>query len=227
MLGPADHERVHRAIAEAEARTAGEIFCVVAKESASYREVPIAWAALAALLGPPLVLLAGLRPALLVRSLEGGWLVDGPGAIERALTTGAVAYALGQAVLFALVLAVVAIPPVRRLLTPGFAKTAHVHARAIELFVHRRHASAAPASIMIYASSAERRVEIVGDDDIHAAVGDAFWKAAVAAALAKIKSGDAVDGLIAAVTMCGDALAKHFPPTGAPRAPTGDDITEI
>jgi putative membrane protein len=227
MLDADDHGRVHRAIAEAETRTAGEIFCIVAKESAAYREVPIAWAALVAFIGPPLMLLAGLHPAAVIDQLNSGWTIAHSGAIEQSLLTGAGIYALVQAALFAVTLAIVAIPAVRRMLTPGFVKAAHVHARATELFVHRRHASGAPATIMIYASSAERRVEIVGDDDIHAAVGEAFWKAAVQTALEKIKSGDAADGLIAAVTMCGDALAKHFPPTGAPREPTRDDVTEV
>ena len=40
MYSKADHDRIHDAIADAETRTSGEIFCVVAKESGSYREVP-------------------------------------------------------------------------------------------------------------------------------------------------------------------------------------------
>jgi len=37
---------------------------------------------------------------------------------------------------------------------------------------------------------------------------------AVAAAVAAIKTGDTASGLIAAVKICGDALAQNFPPTG-------------
>jgi len=225
MLTPKDHERLHAALAEAEAGTSGEILCVVAGESARYREVPIAWAALIAFIGPPLALLLGLRPAMLFDAFNGGWTIAHSGAIEGSLIAGAAAYALAQAALFAVTLAIVAIPTVRRLLTPGFIKAAHVHARAVELFIHRRHTSTAAASILIYASNAERRVEIVGDDDVHAAVGDAFWKDAVRTALDMIKAGDAPGGLIAAIGMAGDALATHFPPTGAPR-PAGD-VSEV
>ncbi|HLI65757.1 MAG TPA: TPM domain-containing protein, partial [Caulobacteraceae bacterium] len=78
MLTPEDHTRVHAAIAAAEAKTAGELFCIVARESASYREVPLAWAAIAAFALPPLVLLAGLRPAALLASLQGGWVIPRP-----------------------------------------------------------------------------------------------------------------------------------------------------
>jgi len=43
MYGKADHDRVHDAIDAAEKRTSGEIFCVVARESGNYREIPLAW----------------------------------------------------------------------------------------------------------------------------------------------------------------------------------------
>jgi len=188
--------------------------------------VPIAWAALIAFVGPPLALLLGLRPARLLDAMNGGWTIAHSGAVEEALLTGAAAYALVQAALFALTLAIVAIPAVRRLVTPGFVKAAHVHARATELFVHRRHRTDAPASILIYASSAERRVEIVGDDDTHKAVGEGFWTDAIKAAVTRLKAGDAAGGLVAAIGMAGDALAAHFPPDGAARAPT-DDLSEV
>jgi putative membrane protein len=226
MLKPADHERVHAAIAGAEAATTGEIFCIVARESAAYREVPLAWAAIVALLGPLLALALGLRPAMLLAPLQGEWTVAHAGALQGAMTAAVLGYAGIQAVLFAAVLALVAIPPVRRLLTPGFVKHAHVHARALEQFAHRRHVGA-PTSVLIYASAAERRVEIVADEDIHEKVGDAFWDAAVKAAVAKIRAGDPAGGLIAAIELCGQALAEHFPSDGRARAPETDDLSEI
>jgi len=227
MLKPDDHERVHRAIAAAEAKTSGDIACVVAKESARYSEVPLGWAAVAALVAPPVALLAGLRPALLVDRLQGGWTLPRPAGIGEALATGAAAYAIAQIAIFVVVLAVVAILPVRRLLTPGFVKRGHVHSRALELAAHRRHAIGAPASVLIYASAAERRVEIVADDAIHAKVGDAAWNGAVAAALKAIRGGDAAAGLIAAIERCGQALAEHFPPDGAARPEPDDDLKEL
>ena len=58
MIGEGDMQRVVGAIRAAEARTSGEIFCVIAHASSSYGLVPIAWAAMVALLVPlPLIYL--------------------------------------------------------------------------------------------------------------------------------------------------------------------------
>ena len=227
MLNPADHERLHQALAKAEAATSGEIFCIVAGESAAYREVPLAWAAIVALLGPLLALTLGLRPAMLLSPLQGGWTAAHAGALEAASMAAVVAYAVAQVILFVVTLGLVAIPPVRRLLTPGFVKKAHVHSRALEQFAHRRHAGRAPTGVLIYASTAERCIEIVADEDIHEKVGEAYWNDAIKAATAKIRAGDAVGGLIAAVEMCGKALADNFPSDGSARDAPADDVSEI
>ncbi|HZC15459.1 MAG TPA: TPM domain-containing protein [Caulobacteraceae bacterium] len=227
MLTPADHDRLNAAIARAEAATTGEIFCVVAGQSAAYREVPLAWAAVVALVAPLLALTFGLRPAMLLAPLQGGWTADHAGALEAATAAAVVGYASLQVALFLVTLGVVSIPPVRRLLTPGFVKTAHVHARALEQFAHRRHAGRAPTGVLIYASSAERCIEIVADEDIHEKVGEIFWDSAIKAATAKIRAGDAVGGLIAAIDLCGKALADNFPSDGAARPAQTDDVSEV
>ena len=229
MYSKADHDRIHDAIAEAETRTSGEIFCVVARESGAYREVPLAWAAIVALLAPPLGLIAGFRPGAVIQALsgltEGGWVAAHTGALNSALMAALVGYALVQLVLFIAILAIVSIPPVRRFLTPGSVKREHVHARAVEQFSHRLHQTSGRTGVLIFASLAERRVEVIGDEDIHAKVGDAAWDGAVAAALARIKTGDVAGGLIEAVRLCGDALAAHFPPDGL--GPPAGDIAEV
>ena len=227
MLSPADHERLHQALAKAEAATTGEIFCIVAKESAAYREVPPAWAAIVALLAPLLALTFGLRPSMLLAPLQGGWTAAHAGMIEAATLAAVVAYAVAQVILFVGVLGLASIPPVRRLLTPGFVKKAHVHERALEQFTHRRHAARAPTGILIYASSAERRIEIIADEDIHEQVGEAYWTSVLKAATDKIRAGDAAGGLITAVEMCGKTLADNFPANGAARPAEADDLTEV
>jgi putative membrane protein len=56
LIAQADKERISHAIQAAEATTAGEIFCVLARHSSQYRLVPIAWAAALALIVPaPLI----------------------------------------------------------------------------------------------------------------------------------------------------------------------------
>jgi len=229
MYTKADHDRIHDAIAAAESRTSGEIFCVVAKESGAYRETPLAWAAIVALLAPPLALIIGFRPATVLRAVtsltEGGWVAGHGGAVNSAVMAALIGYALVQLILFLATLAVVSIPAVRRVLTPGSVKHEHVHARAVEQFSHRLHQTSGRTGVLIFASLAERRVEVIGDEDIHAKVGDAAWDGAVAAALAKIKTGDVAAGLVEAVRLCGDALAAHFPPDGS--SPPAGDVAEV
>ena len=58
IISEAEKARIAEAIGTAELKTAGEIFCVIAHSSSSYRLVPVAWAALIALAMPlPLIYL--------------------------------------------------------------------------------------------------------------------------------------------------------------------------
>jgi putative membrane protein len=52
MISEADNRRIVEAIRAAEAKTSGEIYCVIARACAGYHLVPIAWAALLALAVP-------------------------------------------------------------------------------------------------------------------------------------------------------------------------------
>jgi len=227
MYSKADHDRVHDAILAAEQRTSGEIFCIVATESGHYQEVPFAWAAIVALLAPPAALVAGLHPAILAQLVQrfenNGWVAAEGGG--HALFAALLGYALVQLVLFAAALAVFSVPTVRRFATPGRLKTSHVHAKAVEQFAHRLHQTDGRTGVLIFASLAERRVQIIGDEDIHAKVGDAVWKASVDAALSHIRTGDIAGGLVAAVNLCGAALAEHFPPDGS--GPAHGDVAEV
>lgn len=232
MLNPADHARVQAAIAEAEEHTSGEIFCVVAGESAKYRETPLAAAAAAAMLGPPAALLLGVRPAAFVEAMllvvQNGWAVGQAGAVDAMITSALVGYAALQAAVFAAVGVLASIPAVRRALTPARLKRDHVHARAMEQFAHRLHATSASTGVLIYASIAERMVEIVADEAIDRRVGAGWWDKAIAAAVGPIGAGDAAVGLVAAVELCGAALAEHFPRREVgPRPDNPDHLAEI
>jgi putative membrane protein len=231
MLSKADHDRVHAAIAAAEQRTSGEIFCVVTHEAGHYREVGFAWAAAVALLAPPLSLVVGLKPsfymAAMLSLLDNGWVAAHVGGLNAAVAAALVGYAAVQGGLFILVLTAFAWSPLRRLLTPGPLKHAQVHARAMEQFAHRLHTTSAETGILIFAAMSERRVEIVADEAIHAKVGSQTWDQAVRAALARIRKGEMAEGLIAAIDLCGAVLAEHCPSNGPRAAEAGDDVVEI
>ena len=218
MLTEADHKRIADAIGKAESKTSGEIFCVLAHEVSRYREVPLAWASLAALVLPPLAVLAGLDRLPLFSS----W-TDNAADSLRLLVT----YGFAQACLFLVVALIVAQPGVRRLLTPRFLKRHRVRQVARHHFAASgARLSHAEPHILIYASLHDRQVELVAHESIHRAVGDGPWNAAVAAVTQGMKSGVPVDGFVRAIAICGEALAAHFPSDGHGANVLPNDILE-
>lgn len=217
MLTKADHARISTAIEAVERKTSGEVFCVFAREVSRYREVPLAWAAIAALVAPPLLVLAGLH-RLALAGIFTSWTDESARAMEglilRALTT----YSLIQAGLFVCIVLVLSLPGLRRAVTPRFLKRHRVRQAARHHFVASgARLSDAEPHILIFASLHDRQVELVAHEAIHRAVGEGPWNAAVAAVTEGVKAGRAADGFVAAIEICGAALAAHFPPGAAPK----------
>jgi len=226
MLTQADKERISAAITDAENKSRGEVFCVLAHDVSQYREVPLLWATVAALIGPPLLVLAGLQ-RLALASIFSSWTDDSAramqGLILRALTT----YCLVQAGLFLCVAIITAVPAVRRKVTPGFLRRHRVLRAARHHFAAAGlHLSKDEPHILIFASLADRRVELVAHENIHRAVGDGPWNAAVAAVVEGIKSHRTGDGFVRGIGICGEALAEHFPSDGPPRNQLPNGILE-
>jgi putative membrane protein len=214
MLSETDMDRIATAVAAAEAQTSGEILCVVTDEVSTYREAPIAWAAGAALILPPLAIVAGLRLDRLADAF-GGWTASAGAATGPFLS----AYALFQAAVFVLALTVASIPEVRRRLTPRGLKQRRVRKAALQHFAGARPMLAAgKTAVLIYTALDDRQMEIVADAAIDAKVEQAVWDAAIAAALAEIATGGPAAGVCKAVELCGAALAAHFPDDGAVNA---------
>jgi len=112
---------------------------------------------------------------------------------------------------------IVAHPKVRRALTPGPLRQHRVRQAARRHFVAvgARLTHAEP-HILIFASLADRRVELVAHDKIHKAVGEGPWNQSVAAVIDGMQAGKPADGFVKAIEICGTALAQHFPPSGTP-----------
>jgi putative membrane protein len=220
-LTQADHDRITAAISEAEQKTSGEIFCVFAREVSRYREVPLAWAAIAALAIPPLLVLAGLHQLTLAAS----WSDDSPHAIEELVLRALSTYGLVQAGLFLAVAVIVAIPGVRRAMTPRFIRRHRVRQAARHHFVAAGARHTEP-HILIFASLHDRQVELVAHEAIHRAVGEGPWNAAVAAVGDGMRTGKPGDGFVKAIEICGAALATHFPSRGGPRNQLPNTVLE-
>jgi putative membrane protein len=227
MLNEKDKERISAAITAAESKTSGEIFCVLAGEVSRYREVPLLWAVVAAFIVPPLLVLTGLH-RLALSSIFTSWTDDSARAMEGLILRALSTYGLVQAGVFLIVAIIVALPKVRRLLTPGALRHHRVRQMA------RNHFAAAGARlsdaephILIFASLADRRVELVAHDNIHKAVGEGPWNAAVSAVVAGMKTAKPADGMAQAIEICGAALAAHFPPDGPPKNSLPNTVLEI
>lgn len=210
-LSQADQDRIAKAVAEAEKTTAGEIYCVLAPEIGDDRSTPLIWAAGAALLLPALALLAGFRPEMLSR-LFGGWSIGHAAAQDVAILSALLTYIGLQAVIFALVAALVSIPAVRRALIPPAVKKARVRQAALDYFMAKDlHLTRDRTGVLIFAALAEHRVEVIADDGIHTLAPAAVWDEVVADLIEGLKRGAIADGFVAAIARAGAVLAAHAP----------------
>lgn len=212
MLNAIDRERVAAAVAAAEAETRGEIVCVVTGEVSQYREAPLAWAAAAALVLPPLALALGLRP-LDLAGAAGLWLAEQGGALERNLAVILGLYALAQAILFVGVFLLVHIPAVRRALTPATLKRHRVEAAAWRHFASLSAlAKGSHTGVLIFVAPVDRQVRILADAALHEKADEDAWRRAADAVGAAMKAGaDPTSGILEAIAICGAQLKAHFP----------------
>jgi putative membrane protein len=131
-------------------------------------------------------------------------------------------------VLFALVAALASVPPVRRVLTPPTLKRRRVHRAALQQFLATGlHVSEGRTGVVIFASTHDRRVELLADDATHEAVGERVWTAAVSAVQDGMRRRAPADGFVRAVELCGAALAEHFPSQGPHANAMSDRLREI
>jgi putative membrane protein len=194
-----DHERIAKAIHSAEAKTSGEIVCVLAQTSSHTTALPVFFAAVTALT-IPWVLMAFTAMT-----------------VQRILSL--------QAVVFLMLLMSLCLPRIRVALMPRKARRAIAHRVAMEQFISRgiaRHKNR--SGILIFVSLAERYARIIADDEIAARVPQSEWQAAVDALIVHMRDGRIADGFVAAIDVCGNELARHFPRTDGNRNELPDRI---
>ena len=211
-LSASDLEAVEAAVREAETRTTGEIYCVVAEDSSDYGETPLAWGAGVALLAPALLLLGGVH--VTIPDFFSNWSSTEVGlAIEGAVKRALVGTIVMQGLLFVLAAAIVAIPAVRRALTPRGLKRARVRRRAEEQFLAKNlHLTRERTGVLIFVSLGERMAEIIADEGIAGQVDAKVWDKAMAALLAGLQRGAPAQGFEGAIRLCAEVLADRFPP---------------
>jgi putative membrane protein len=225
MLSPEDRQRIAEAVAQAETKTSGEVCCVLTEEASDYREVPLAWAALAALVLPPVALVFGFQPWALGEMVS-GWAAEQSTLMAREVFLALGSYAIAQVILFAVVALIVAIPVVRRALTPSIMKRHRVRRMARHHFATLVARLAEGAYVMIYVSRFDRMVEIVVSETAAKACDDATWHKAASTLSDALGRDQAGEGFVAAIGICGDELAKHFPPGAAHENRLPDTLIE-
>lgn len=211
-MTPQVQGRIADAIAAAEARTSGEIFCVLARRVSSYRDISVGLAAASALLLPLGLIPFGFDPAW-IPGLGDGWQAAHLSSTDVMVGQSLAAYALIQSAVFVTVFMLTSIPGVRRLVTPRSIRRARVRRAAMEQFLaHGLHITRERTGVLIFAALSDHQVEVLADEGIHSKVDQAVWADAVEALSRGMKNGDPAAGFETAISLCGDVLAEHFPP---------------
>jgi putative membrane protein len=194
-----DRERIAAAIRGIEAKTSGEIVCVLARSSADATALPVLLAAAVALALPWLLVVFTQMP------------------VHRIL--------LLQIAAFLVLAPLLCLPRLRVALVPPAARRAVAHRAAMEQFAIRDVARKTERTgILIFVSLAERYARIIADEGVSARVPQSEWQAAVDALVAHMRDGRIADGFVAAIEACGKVLTAHFPRTGTSRDQLPDRI---
>ncbi|MEO5756506.1 MAG: TPM domain-containing protein [Mesorhizobium sp.] len=207
-ISPGDHERIAAAIRAAEARTDGEIYCVVAHASDGYF-FPAAFMATVCMLAVSLAVGYGL---------EAWW-----------LSIRLPHFVLAQLLALACVLALLWTLPLLRIhLVPRRMRYQAAHTNAVKQFLARNvHRTAARTGVLVFVSIAERYAEVVADSGIDSRVGQHVWDGVVRDLTAHAGDDRLADGFVKAIEQVGAVLAEHFPVTSGDTNELDDHLVEI
>ncbi|MCF8706437.1 TPM domain-containing protein [Rhizorhapis sp. SPR117] len=204
-----DHAEVTAAVAQAEKLTDGEIVTIVTGQSDSYHDAGLHWAIAASFICLSLV---AMFPAWFMGRLHfvlgGGWEQDLPAGLTLTVLLGL------MIAVFLAVRYLLAITPLRMVVTPKRTMARRVRRRAIAYFkVGAERRTMGRTGILIYVSLKEHRAEIVADEAIASKVGGEVWGNAMVALIDNVREGHAGTGMAEAVRQVGIVLAEHFPKT--------------
>jgi uncharacterized membrane protein len=91
-------------------------------------------------------------------------------------------------------------------------RTGDALARAREVFAALgMHRTAERNGVLVYLALEDRTLALVGDDGVHALVGDEYWANLRDRMVARLRERASRDAVIDVVGALGEALARHFP----------------
>ncbi|MBS7544391.1 TPM domain-containing protein [Ancylobacter oerskovii] len=187
-----EHAALAEAVRHAEAGTRGEIRLIVVTHPLVHPSFhSLMWAALLALVLPwPLAFFTTLDTPVLLAA---------------------------QAASFALAGLLTLATPLGRRLVPRAAVEEAARAAALDHFLALgMHGTRGRTGVLILVAPADRIVEVVADEAIHARVGVEAWGGVCAAVLEGAREGRLAAGLAAGIDVAGRLLGAHLPATGEP-----------
>lgn len=99
-------------------------------------------------------------------------------------------------------------------------------ARAREVFARLgMHRTAERNGVLIYLAVDDRRFAIVGDEGVHARVGDGYWDGLRDTLVERLRAGYPRAAVVAAVEDVGDVLRRHFPRRAGDTNELSDDVS--
>jgi putative membrane protein len=199
-------DRIARAIAAAEARTAAEIVVAIVQRASAYRLTAVLCAFAVAALGA--LLLAVLMPKLAALYAV-GTVTAGLIGVAIIAILGIAAYLLCEGTSLGI------------LLTPAASRQAACAKRARLIFLdYGIDATADRLGLLIFVSLADHHIEILPDRGIAAKIPIDHWTSLIGNFIRRIGSGDLDASLADLVAEIADELAPAFPP----RADQTDDL---
>jgi len=200
VLAAEDRSRIEAAVAEAEARTSAEIVCAVASESGRYDRAD-------AVLG-----LGGALVALSLAHVVHVWITTGAGAWSTApLQLGWQAGAVVVGFLAGIWLSP-RIPFLRRLLVREAEMEGEVRGAAAQVFTSASVGRTVGATgLLIYVSLFERRVVILADEAVGAALGEAQVGRLRDLAQEELREGRLAEAFLNVMREAAPRLAKSLP----------------
>ena len=105
-------------------------------------------------------------------------------------------------------------------------KGADVLARARHVFTHlKMDATAERNGVLVYLAVEDRKLAIVGDEGVHARVGEAYWPRVRDAMVERLRAGAPREAVVHAVMDVGLVLQKFFPRRPGDQNELRDDVS--
>jgi putative membrane protein len=217
--------KVSEVIKAQEAKTSGEIYCVIARKSDDYSSVITVFAVLAALFIPAIIAILNFDLAEELSKYFLGWTHNS----EQVGFAENLWLILTLQVIVVIIGAVVSkVPAFVSFLIPKFVKRQTVHKAAIDQFKsHGIAQTEGSTGVLIYVSLSEQMVEILADKGIYSKVDKSVWREAISKILLKSKSDDLVGGLVDGIEEVGAILRTHFPPSDVNKNEISDSVVFI